>query len=71
MSRNEVPDPGRLSDEELEREHVEELPDREVMSLINASVAIPPDATIAANVLSDESVAAAHAEQDEERDQST
>ncbi len=71
MSRNEVPDPGHLSNEELEREHVEDLPDTDVMSLINASVAIPVDATIAANVLSDDPVAAAHAERDAELDQST
>ncbi len=69
MSGNEVPDPGHLSEEELEQQHAETLPDREVMSLINANVAIPIDAAIAANVLSDESIAGADAEQDAEIDE--
>ena len=53
-----------LTDEELEAETGEELPDREAMSLINANVAAPINAAVAANVLSDNSIAYANAEQD-------
>jgi hypothetical protein len=41
----------------------EELPDREAMSLINANLAAPVNAAVAANVLSDNSIAYANAEQ--------
>jgi hypothetical protein len=60
-----------LSSEELEAEAGEELPDREAMSLINANLAAPVNAAVAANVLSDNSVAYANAEQDVDIDQST
>jgi hypothetical protein len=53
-----------LSDEELAQQEGEELPDREQMSLINANLAAPVNAAVAANVLSDNSVAYANAEQD-------
>ena len=59
-----------LTDEELEAETGEELPDREAMSLINANVAAPINAAVAANVLSDNSIAYANAEQDLDIDQS-
>ena len=52
-----------LTADELEQEEGEELPDREAMSLINANVAAPINAAVAANVLSDNSVAWANAEQ--------
>jgi hypothetical protein len=52
-----------LSAEELDAQTVEELPDREAMSLINANLAAPVNAAVAANVLSDNSVAYANAEQ--------
>jgi hypothetical protein len=52
-----------LTDEELEAEAGEELPDREAMSLINANLAAPVNAAVAANVLSDNSVAYADAKQ--------
>lgn len=52
-----------LTPAELELETVEELPDREAMSLINANIAAPVNAAVAANVLSDNSVAYANAEQ--------
>ena len=52
-----------LSDAELEAEGGEELPDREAMSLINANIAAPINAAIAANVLSDNSTATANATQ--------
>jgi hypothetical protein len=53
-----------LTDEELAAEAGEELPDREAMSLVNANLAIPVNAAVAANVLSDGSVAYADATQD-------
>jgi len=52
-----------LTDEEIAAESGEELPDREAMSLINANLAAPVNAAVAANVLSDNSVAYANAEQ--------
>jgi hypothetical protein len=63
-------DPQGLSDEELDAESGEELPEREQMSLINANVAAPINAAVAANVLSDGSVAYANATQDVTIDQS-
>jgi hypothetical protein len=60
-----------VADEELESQEPTELPDREAMSLINANVAAPVNAAIAANVLSDGSTAYANAVQDAEIDQST
>jgi hypothetical protein len=52
-----------LSEAELEQEGGEELPDREAMSLINANLAAPVNAAVAANVLSDNSTAVANATQ--------
>lgn len=49
---------------ELEGQEGQELPDREAMSLINANVAIPVNAAVAANVLSDGATAYANAIQD-------
>jgi len=61
-----------LSQEELEAQASgEELPDREAMSLVNANVAIPINAAIAANVLSDDAIAYAEAAQDAGIDQSS
>lgn len=60
-----------FSPEELEAQSGQELPAREVMSLVNANVAAPVNAAVAANILSDDSVAAANAEQDATIDQST
>ena len=53
-----------VSDEELEQENAEALPDREQMSLVNANVAAPINAAVALNALSDGSVAYADATQD-------
>ena len=39
-----------VTDEELETQDATELPDREAMSLINANVAAPVNAAVAANV---------------------
>jgi len=52
-----------LTPEELEAQGAEELPDREEMSLINANIAAPVNAAVAANVLSDNSTATANATQ--------
>ena len=59
-----------LSQEELQEQQGEELPDREAMSLINANLAAPVNAAVAANVLSDDAVAVANAEQNADIDQS-
>jgi hypothetical protein len=59
-----------LTDEEIEQQSGEQLPDREAMSLINANLAVPVNAAVAANVLSDGSVAYANAEQYADIDQS-
>ena len=64
-------DTGELSQEELQQQQGEELPDREAMSLVNANVAIPVNAAVAANVLSDDAVAYADATQDSIIDQSS
>lgn len=58
-----------LSKEELEAQDGEQLPDREAMSLVNANLALPINAAIAANVLSDGSVAYADADQIADFDQ--
>jgi hypothetical protein len=52
-----------LTREELSALAGEELPERAAMSLVNANVAIPINAAVAANVLSDGAVAAANAAQ--------
>jgi len=64
-------DKPELTPEELEQENAAELPDREAMSLINANLAAPVNAAVAANVLSDNSIAYANAEQDVDITQST
>jgi hypothetical protein len=52
-----------LSSEELDAQDAEQLPSREQMSLVNANLALPINAAIAANVLSDSSLAYANAQQ--------
>jgi len=52
-----------MTEAELEAQAGEELPDREAMSLINANIAVPVNAAVAANVLSDGAIAYANAEQ--------
>jgi hypothetical protein len=52
-----------LTREDLERLAGEPLPERAAMSLVNANVAAPINLALAANVLSDNSVAYANAEQ--------
>ena len=55
---------------EVDEQEVAELPDREAMSLVNANVAIPINAAIAANILSDGAIAYADAAQGADIDQS-
>ena len=61
----------QMSNEELEQQSGEQLPDREAMSLVDANIAIPINAAVAANVLSDDAVAYADATQDSIIDQSS
>lgn len=67
---DDMKDPA-LTDEELAAEAGEALPDREAMSLVNANIAIPINAAVAANVLSDDAIAYADAAQTTPIDQST
>jgi hypothetical protein len=59
----------QLSKEELDEQQVSELPERDAMSLVNANAAIPVNAGLALNVLSDNSTAQAVAIQDAPIDQ--
>ncbi len=60
-----------LSEDELQQQGSEELGEREEMALVNANLAIPINAAVAANVLSDDAVAYADATMDSEIDQSS
>ena len=60
----------KLTREELDELAGEALPERAAMSLVNANIAIPINAAVAANVLSDGAVAYANAAQDTPIDQS-
>jgi 2-polyprenyl-6-methoxyphenol hydroxylase-like FAD-dependent oxidoreductase len=60
----------KLTREELEEMAGEELPERAAMSLVNANIAIPVNAAVAANVLSDGAIAYADAAQTTPIDQS-
>ena len=53
----------QVTREELDALAGEKLPERAAMSLINANVAAPINAAVALNVLSDNSLAYANAEQ--------
>ena len=53
----------KLTREELDQLAGEPLPERAAMSLINANLAAPINAAVAANVLSDNSIAYANAQQ--------
>jgi hypothetical protein len=53
----------RLTDEELDQQTGDPLPERDQMSLVNLNVAMPINAAVAANVLSDGATAAAIADQ--------
>jgi len=60
-----------LTPEEIAAQEAAELPDREAMSLINANIAIPINAAVAANVLSDGATAYANAIQTDQITQGT
>ena len=60
----------KLSREELDEMAGEALHERAAMSLINANIAIPVNAAVAANVLSDGAIAYADAAQTTPIDQS-
>jgi hypothetical protein len=66
---NEAAEYQALTREDLDRLAGEALPERAAMSLINANVAAPVNLALAANVLSDNSVAYAEATQDVTIDQ--
>ena len=53
----------KLTREELDQLAGEPLPERAAMSLLNANIAAPINAAVALNVLSDNSVAFANAQQ--------
>jgi hypothetical protein len=63
MAENTPQEYRKLSREELDELAGEALPERAAMSLISANLAAPVNAAVAANVLSDNSVAYANAEQ--------
>lgn len=63
-------DQPELTKEELDAQGGEELPDREAMALVDANVAVPVNAAVSANVLSEGAVAIADATQDADIDQS-
>ncbi len=60
----------QITREELNELAGEELPERAAMSLVNANLAIPVNAAVAANVLSDGAIAYADATQQTPIDQS-
>jgi hypothetical protein len=60
----------KLSREDLDKIVGEPLPERAAMSLINSNIAIPVNAALALNVLSDSSLAVANAEQNVNIEQS-
>jgi hypothetical protein len=66
MTRKRDEPPGELLDAEAEL-----LPDREMPALIDANVVIPVNAAVAANVLSEDSIAAANSEQEVDIEQHT
>jgi hypothetical protein len=59
-------EPKDVSEDELEDQRGEQLPDREAMSLINANVAAPVNAAVALSALSDNSTTIATASQSDE-----
>jgi hypothetical protein len=59
----------KLTKEDLDKLSGEALPERAAMSLINSNIAIPINVALAANILSDNSIAFADAEQGADIDQ--
>ena len=70
MADEEVQQYRALTREDLDELAGEPLPERAAMSLINANLAIPINAAVAANVLSDNAIAYADAAQTTPIDQS-
>ena len=70
MAENSPQEYRSLSREELDELAGEALPERAAMSLVNANIAIPINAAVAANVLSDNAIAYADAAQTSPIDQS-
>ena len=66
MSEHDEP-----TNDELAQVEGETLPHREAMSLIDSNIAAPVNAAVAANILSDNSIAYANAEQTVDITQST
>jgi len=58
-----VEDRTQLSLEAVEAEQALELPNRELLSLVNANLALPINAALSANVLSDGAAALSSAQQ--------
>jgi hypothetical protein len=71
MTDEKRPVKPELTKQELAEQDGETLPDREAMSLVNANIAVPVNAAVAANVLSDDAIAYADATQDAAIDQSS
>jgi hypothetical protein len=71
VTENDRPDDAGLNPDEIDELNAAALPDREAMSLIDANIAIPIDPSIAANVLSDESIADVDVEEEAEPEQGT
>ena len=71
MAQDKPQEYRKLTREELDELAGEALPERAAMSLINANLAAPVNAAVAANVLSDDSIAYPNAEQNVDIDQST
>jgi hypothetical protein len=71
MTDQQIANRDELTPEELDAENAADLPDREAMSLVDANVAVPVNAAVAANVLTNESTATADATQDAPIDQNT
>jgi len=72
MSKNERQiEQTAMSSEELDQQQASDLPERDNMSLVNLNAAVPVNAAIAANVLSDGSTAEAGALQNTPIGQST
>ena len=71
VTEKDRPDDAGLNQDEIDELSAAALPDREAMSLIDANIAIPIDPSIAANVLSDESIADVDVEEEAEPEQGT
>ena len=69
MAQNPKDPQRELTTAELAEQEAAELPDREAMSLVNLNLAVPVNAAVAANVLSDGAIAYADATQQTPIDQ--